>query len=214
MLVLEDIVRSYRQKLVLDGADLRLKAGVVTRLTGANGAGKTTLLRVAIGLLAPERGSVLLDGLHPARDRVQYNRRLGYLPAGNGGLYARLTVAQQLALWADISFVPRAKRAERIEATIGRFALEPLRRDRVDRLSMGQRQRVRLAQAWLHDPDVVLLDEPQTSLDTDGLELLAQALDDHAAAGRAALWCGPDAASIGLRSDEALVVRDRRVVAE
>src|SRR3989442_864514 len=143
MLVLEDIARSYRRKSVLDGAALTLKPGVVTRLTGENGAGKTTLLRVAIGLLEPQRGTLRLDGLDPVRDRVAFQRRLGYLPAGNGGLYARLNVTQQLTLWADVAFVPREQRTERVEAAIERFALAPLRRDRVDRISMGQRQRVR-----------------------------------------------------------------------
>jgi ABC-2 type transport system ATP-binding protein len=211
VLVLDDIARAWSGRPILDGASLTLHAGRVSWLGGVNGAGKTTLLRIACGLVAPERGTVSLDGLDPAADREAFQRRLGFLSAGNGGLYARLTVRQHMAMWADLAFVPRARRDEVIAHAAKAMALGELAEQRVDRLSMGQRQRVRIAMTFLHEPDVVLLDEPHTSLDEAGLELLSALIDEHAARGGAMLWCSPSLALSELRHDEAYVLDGGRV---
>jgi ABC-type multidrug transport system ATPase subunit len=93
------------------------------------------------------------------------------------------------------------------------FALEPLADQRVDRMSMGQRQRVRLAAAFLHDPDAILLDEPGTSLGEDGLDLLANEIRRVREAGRSVLWCVPTGASDLVDSDRILKLEDARLVA-
>jgi ABC-2 type transport system ATP-binding protein len=201
LLELTDIERAYQGTPILRGVSLTLAAGEVAWLGGRNGAGKTTLLRVAVGLLAPDRGTVKLAGLDPVRDRRAFQRRLGFLSAGNGGLYARLTVAQHLRFWADLALVPAGRRAACLASAVADFALEELIDRRVERMSMGQRQRVRLAMAFLHAPDVVFLDEPNTSLDEEGLTILAAALDAHSARGGASLWCSPSLALGELRHD-------------
>src|SRR5579859_5256472 len=145
---------------VLRGATLEVAPATVAWLGGPNGAGKTTLLRIAGGLLTPAQGQVRILGLDPERHRRDCHRRLGYLSAGDRGLHARLSVVDHLELWASLAFVPRGRRRELIEGTVTRFELGELRARRVDRLSMGQRQRVRLAMTFLHEPDLVLLDEP------------------------------------------------------
>ena len=212
-LVMRGVHRGYRGREVLRGADLQLTRGTVHWLGGPNGAGKTTLLRVAAGVLAVQAGDVRLDGLHPARDRRAYLRRLGYLSAGDRGLYARLRVRQQLQLQAAIALVAPSRRAAVVEAALVRFDLSELADSRADRLSMGQRQRVRLAVALLHDPDVALLDEPHTSLDHEGLTLLGQVMDEIADRGGTVLWCSPDADLLPLRRDAMSVLRDGQVIA-
>jgi len=179
---------------VLADVSLAVEPGSMAFIGGANGVGKTTLLRVAAGLIAPDDGEIRVDGLHPVRDRRAYQSRVGFLPAGTSGLYARLTVAAHLRLWSRLALLPRGQREGAIEATAARFGLEPLLSRRVDRISMGQRQRVRLAMSFLHEPALVLLDEPLTSLDDAGAELLAGALAELGARGGAALWCAPDPA--------------------
>ncbi len=208
VLALTDIERAYQGRPVLRGISLTLNAGEVAWLGGSNGAGKTTLLRVAVGLVAPDRGTVTLDGLDPVRNRRAYQRRMGFLAAGDRGVYARLTVAQHLRLWSDLALVPARRRAAQITGIAQRMGLEELMDRRVDRMSMGQRQRVRLAMAFLHEPDVVLLDEPHTSLDEEGLALLAKQLDAHADRGGAALWCSPSLALGELRHDSAQRIVD------
>jgi ABC-type multidrug transport system ATPase subunit len=102
-----------------------------------------------------------------------------------------LTVRQNLEFWARVSLIPRSSRLPLIERALERFGLQELADRRSDRLSMGQRQRLRLALAFLHEPDVVLLDEPATSLDEDGLGLLGAAIDDLKERGGAAVVCLP-----------------------
>jgi ABC-2 type transport system ATP-binding protein len=190
-LELRGVVKSWGDQPVLREVDLDLPPGTVVAIAGRNGAGKTTLLRVASGLIVPERGTVRLDGLDPERDRTEFQSRLGYLSAGNSGLYARLKAEHHLELAAKLALMPRRERKPAIERALQAFELEKLCGRRVDRLSMGQRQRLRLALSFVHQPSVVLLDEPSTSLDQDGRALVQQALNDLKARGGAAIVCVP-----------------------
>ena len=176
---------------VLDGVDLELRPGLVVGLVGRNGAGKTTLLRILAGLIGADRGDVRLDGLSPTHDRRDYQRRIGFASAGQGGLYARMSVKNHLDYWARLALLRPSERPIAVGKMLARFDLIELAGSRVDRLSMGQRQRVRLAMAFLHEPKLVLLDEPRNSLDETGLASLRHALADFTASGGAAVWCAP-----------------------
>ena len=176
---------------MLSGLDAAVEPGTSVSITGANGAGKTTLLRIAAGLIVPEQGRVSSFGLDPERQRTEFQRRIGFLSAGNTGLYARLKAEHHLDMWARLALMPKRERAPAIVRAVERFGLAELRGRRVDRLSMGQRQRLRLALAFLHDPRVVLLDEPATSLDEEGIAAVQAALDDLKADGGAAVVCLP-----------------------
>jgi ABC-2 type transport system ATP-binding protein len=176
---------------VLDDVSVTLRAGEVTWIGGRNGAGKTTLLRLAAGILLPQRGSVRMGELTPRSRRGRYQRQIGFLSAGDRGLHARMRVCQQLDYWARLAYVPRERRAQLVASSLRQFGLQELAEQRVDRMSMGQRQRIRLAMAFLHEPRVLLLDEPRNSLDDEGYRLLSEQIARVAAAGAAVLWCSP-----------------------
>jgi len=190
-----------QDRATLLDVDLALQPGQLVALAGPNGAGKTTLLRIAAGLIEPDAGSVRLDGIRPDRDRRAYQQRLGFVAAGQTGLYARLSVDFHLDFCARVMFVPRAARAAAIEQAVERFDLHELRRQRVDRLSMGQRQRVRLALGFLHGPSLVLLDEPANSLDEHGHDLLCRAVEALAESGGTAVWCAPSPDEVSVTFD-------------
>jgi ABC-2 type transport system ATP-binding protein len=177
---------------VLDGIDMAVDRGALVHVGGDNGAGKTTLLRLVAGLLEPDAGSIRVDGSDPAVDRRGYQRRLGYVSAGNAGLYARLTVDQHLSVWGRMALVPADELGRRTADVVAAFGLGALTRRRVDRLSMGQRQRLRLALALLPPTTLLLLDEPDTSLDGPGKEMLAAAVEARLTAGTGVVWCSPD----------------------
>lgn len=203
-LSLDSIVKAWGPKVVLDDVSLHLAPGTLTWLGGANGVGKTTLLRIACGLLGPDSGSVAFQGLHPRRDRRAFQKRLGLLSAGDRGIYARLSVRNHLRLWARLALLPEPKVEGAIESVVEQAGLAELLPMRADRLSMGQRQRLRLAMTFLHSPDLVLLDEPLNSLDDAGAATLRECIDDVLARSGAVLWCSPG-------GDRELAAFDRRL---
>lgn len=197
---------------MLLGVDLELAASQLAFVGGDNGVGKTTLLRLLAGLLAPDAGTIAVAGVD-ARRRRAYQRNVAYAGAGNAGLHARLTVDQHFRLWARLAFVPPAARAARTQSVVDGFALGDVLHRRTDRLSMGQRQRVRLAMAFLPEARLVLLDEPATSLDAPGRAQLEAAVLAARERGAAVIWCAPvwDGASAG-QTDVRLCVRDAALV--
>ncbi len=216
MFSLRDIAKHWEgmPAPVLDRVSLRLGAGEAVGVHGRNGSGKTTLLRVAAGLITPDSGRVELDGASPESSRREFQRRIGFVSAGNGALFARLTVDHHLTYCARLALLdPEAALAARARVA-GDFALDELRGKRVDRLSSGQRQRLRLALGFLHEPSVILLDEPETSLDQPARELLREALGGLRERGGAAIVCSPDASGEALGLDRSLLVRDGLLVSE
>lgn len=213
VLRLEGIVKDWGTggPPVLRGAELTLVPGSAVAVSGANGAGKTTMLRVAAGLIAPESGAVRVCGLDPERDRTAFQRRVGFLSAGNSGLYARLKAEQHLELWSRLALMPRRERDAAVARALDTFGLRAICGRRVDRLSMGQRQRLRMALAFLHAPSLVLLDEPATSLDEAGIGLLERALDELRGGGGAAVVCVPTGWGGMLSLDRELVLADGRL---
>jgi ABC-2 type transport system ATP-binding protein len=212
----EGVTKKWRGRdlATLRSVDLSLHEGQVAALAGDNGAGKTTLLRVLAGLIMADTGRVSVDGVAPDSDASEYQRRVSFVPAGQTGLYARLSVNFHLDFCARLMFIPRAARARAVEAAAEAFDLHELRPQRVDRISMGQRQRVRLALGLLPSPRLLLLDEPTNSLDEHGNELLARAVEHYVAAGGSVVWCAPTADNIPLDLDRVYRLRYGSVVAQ
>jgi ABC-2 type transport system ATP-binding protein len=196
---------------VLNDVSLTLRAGEVTWIGGRNGAGKTTLLRLAAGILLPQRGSVRMGELTPSSKGGRYRRQIGFLSAGDRGVQARMRVRQQLDYWARLAYVPRGQRSELVAIGMQRFGLEEFAERRVDRMSMGQRQRIRLAMAFLHEPRAVLLDEPRNSLDDDGYELLNAQIQRAAGDGATVLWCSPRGEDRVIACDASYTLQDGRL---
>jgi ABC-2 type transport system ATP-binding protein len=138
---------------------------------------------------------------------------VSFLPAGDRGLYARLTVRRQLEFWARIAMVPSEHYRDWIEESIETFDLGELAERRVDRMSMGQRQRLRIAMTFLPRPEVVLLDEPLTSLDTEGGDLLQAAVAELLERDGAVLWCSPSGEHLDMTFDAHWMLERGRLVA-
>lgn len=198
--------------VVLDGLDLSLEPGSMTWVGGRNGAGKTTMLRIAAGLIEPDEGRAEVWGVSAREHRERYQRLVSFLPAGDRGLYARLTVRRQLDFWARISMITHRDCAKAVEKAIADFCLQELADRRVDRLSMGQRQRLRIAMTFLPDPEIVLLDEPLTSLDDEGSKLLQAALTTAIERDGAVLWCSPSGEHLDMRFDDSWLLEHGRLV--
>jgi heme exporter protein A len=159
--------RRYGAKRVLRGLDLDVARGDFTVVTGSNGSGKTTLLRLVAGLAAPTGGELNVDV-----DRAQ----LGFV--GHESLvYRELTAIENLVLYARLYRVPEAR--ERIGMLLERFGLWDARNERASTYSRGMLQRLALCRALLHEPSLLLLDEPYSGLDAEGAELLDRELSER-----------------------------------
>jgi heme exporter protein A len=170
MIRLQDIGVAFGRTLALDAIDLEIAPGV-TGVFGPNGSGKSTLLRVIAGLIRPTSGTIELDGAPMDHKNEAVRRSIGY--AGHSaGLYSRLTLHENLVLFASMYGVS----AERVDMTITAVSMEHDAHRPVGRLSAGLTRRAAVARALLHDPDILILDEPYANLDDEASESVSNAV--------------------------------------
>jgi ABC-2 type transport system ATP-binding protein len=164
MIELEGLTKWYGRHKVVDDLTFACAPGEVLGFLGPNGAGKSTTMKMLTGFVPPSAGSARVCGHDIRTDTLRAQQRLGYLPEG-APLYADMTPREFLSFVADVRGLGGARRRERLDTVIGLLHLEPVLDQATETLSKGFKRRVGLAQAILHDPDVLILDEP-----TDGLD--------------------------------------------
>ena len=163
-----DLRKSFGDVVALDGLDLEIPMGV-TGLVGANGAGKTTLIRILLGLIHPSSGRVSVFGSGVGEDPASLRARIGYMPEG-ACLPLDQTAADFVSFAAELAGIPTSESRRRASETLFLVGLHEERFRYIGDFSTGMQQRVKLAQSIVHDPDLVLLDEPASGLDPQGRE--------------------------------------------
>lgn len=164
LLAATNLVRYYGEHCAVAGIDVSLRRGEVLGLLGPNGAGKSTAMQMLTGNLAPSEGGIVVNGIDLLEQPQAAKRHIGYLPE-QPPLYRDLTVAEYLHYCAQLHNVPRAERQEMVARAAQRCGVWEVRNRLIGNLSKGYRQRVGIAQAILHNPAVVVLDEPTVGLD-------------------------------------------------
>jgi ABC-2 type transport system ATP-binding protein len=164
MIKIDNLTRRYGDFIAVDAVSFQIERGQIVGLLGHNGAGKTTIMRMLTGFLEPSSGSVHIDELEMGRDTEAIQRRIGYLPE-NCPAWPEMTVIEFLEYQALLHDVPPERRSQAIAAAIRRTALKEKAAQPIQTLSRGYRQRVGVAQAILHSPDIIILDEPTNGLD-------------------------------------------------
>jgi ABC-2 type transport system ATP-binding protein len=164
LLQVEGLVKNYGRRRVVDGVDFHVEQGEIVGLLGPNGAGKTTTIRMLSTYLPPTSGTATVAGYDVIAQADEVRRRIGYLPE-NPPLYGEMTVREYLKFVGEIKGVPRAQLASRIDEVLERCFIKDVRNKLCQHLSRGYRQRVGLAQAIIHHPQVIILDEPTSGLD-------------------------------------------------
>jgi ABC-2 type transport system ATP-binding protein len=178
-LLCRQLVKTFDGTRALDGLDLSVDAGSVFGLLGPNGSGKTTTIRTSLGIYKPDGGSVEVLG---SSDPLNVRRRTGYLPEERG-LYARMKLKEQLAFLASIRGLSTAESARRSAAWLDRVGLAARAESLTRELSKGNQQKVQFAAAVIHDPDLVVLDEPFSGLDPVNSRLLKDLILEQRAKG-------------------------------
>jgi ABC-2 type transport system ATP-binding protein len=164
MIKVQNVSKRYRKVNALSELSLEIPQGSVYGLIGPNGAGKTTLLRILAALISPTTGQVWFNGEEVSQSPTAIHRRVGYMP-DFFGVYPDLTSIEYLEFYAGIHGIPRKKRARIITDLLELVDLSSKRDALVETLSRGMKQRLCLARALIHDPDILLLDEPASGLD-------------------------------------------------
>ena len=164
MIEVQHLTKRYGPFTAVDDISFRVEPGEILGFLGPNGAGKTTTMRVLTGYMPPTEGKVIVAGFDVFEQPIEAKRRIGYLPE-TPPLYPDMTVGDYLAFVAKIKGVPRTERKARIATVMERTRIADVATRHCGKLSKGYRQRVGLAQALLHDPDVLILDEPTAGLD-------------------------------------------------
>ena len=193
MITVRKLVKRFGLKTVLRGMDFSVASGEFVALLGPNGAGKTTFLRILSSLSRPTMGSVNIAGYSLPDQAAAVRRRLGvvsHLPL----LYGDLTAEENLRFFARMYNVPHAD--QRISAVLDLIGLTSRRRDLVRTFSRGMQQRLAIGRAVLHDPEVMLFDEPHTGLDQDACLMLDTVLREVAARGRTVVMTSHDLARV------------------
>ena len=194
ILSVEGVSKSYVGRRVVDRVSFSVRRGQILGLVGPNGAGKTTLIRILMGILAPDEGRVRVLGVGSAAEARQH---VGYLPEERG-LYQKQSVRDVLRYLARLKGVDRRTTDERMASWLERLGLPQVAPQRVDTLSKGMQQKVQFVAAVLHDPELLLLDEPFAGLDPVSRQQLRAVLQELAAGGRTVLLSSHEMAEVEL----------------
>jgi ABC-2 type transport system ATP-binding protein len=177
MIEVRDLWKSYGGFHALLGINFTVNRGEIVGFCGPNGAGKTTCMKIMTGYMLPSRGSVTVGGIDVVEHSLEVRRMIGYLPE-NTPLYPDMTVREYLRYCADLRRMPGRRAADRINDVVDLCSLQPKFRAPIKTLSKGYKQRVGIAQALLHEPKVLILDEPTVGLDPNQVIPVRQIVRD------------------------------------
>jgi ABC-2 type transport system ATP-binding protein len=209
VLEFDDVAKRYGATVALESLTFAVQPGQMFGFVGANGAGKTTAMRIALGVLAADRGEVRWSG-KPVDFAAR--QRFGYMPEERG-LYPKMRVAEQLGYFAQLhGLAPTAAAAAAREWT-GRLGVAERRNDPVEKLSLGNQQRVQLAAALVYDPEVLILDEPFSGLDPVGVDALADVLKAKCAEGVPVIFSSHQLELVERLCDSVGIINSGRLVA-
>ncbi len=209
MLALEDLKKSYGPVVALDGCRLSVRPGRIVGFLGPNGAGKTSAMRAVFGLLSLDGGQVLWDSRPVTR---QQRLRFGYMPEVRG-LYPRMRVRDQIVYLGRLHNLDKDRSSSVADNWLAEVGLEDRTHARLEELSHGNQQRVQLVAALVHDPELLVLDEPFSGLDPLGVEEMAGILRRRAVDGAAVLFSSHQLDLVeGLCDDVAIINRGRVVL--
>lgn len=163
-ITVENLTKSYGAQKAVDNISFKIKTGEVVGFLGPNGAGKSTTMRMITCFMAPSSGNIMLDEFSVSQDSEVIKKRIGYLPENNP-LYVEMPVIEYLRFCAEIQGVKKELISSRIHEMVDKCGLDPEKHKKISELSKGFRQRVGLAQAMIHNPEILVLDEPTSGLD-------------------------------------------------
>ena len=212
MLELRHVTKRYSGIAAVNDVSFVARSGEVTGYLGPNGSGKSTTLKMIAGLIDPSEGEILFRGEPIHRDRIAYRQRLGYVPE-EPQLYPHLSGAEYLEMVGQLRGLPAGPLAEKIDAFMRLLALYGDRHVLISSYSKGMRQKVLLAAALLHNPDLILLDEPFSGLDVNSALVLRELIQQLAKRGKVVLFSSHELETVERVSSRVVILHKGRLAA-
>jgi ABC-2 type transport system ATP-binding protein len=212
MLELHNVSKRFTGILAVDDVTFSVSAGEVTGYLGPNGSGKSTTMKIITGLMEPSSGEVLFQGDRIQRDLITYKQRIGYVPE-EPHLYTHLTGLEYLLMVSQLRNLPRKPTADRIDALLRLFSLHGDRHVPISAYSKGMRQKVLLLAALLHNPSLLLLDEPFSGLDVATSLVLRSLIQELAARGKAVLFSSHELETVERVCSRIVILHRGKIVA-
>ena len=212
-LVAEGLVKRFGPVAAVERVSLAVAAGEVVGLLGPNGAGKTTTLRMLAGILTPDEGRVRIGGIDIHEQPLEAKRRLGFL-SGDTQLYQRLTAREVLRYFGRLYGMPDDRIEARTAQLVAELEMEEYAGRPCGTLSSGQKQRANIARAFLHEPDVLVLDEPTVALDVVSGQFIVESIRRQRQAGRAVLFSTHIMSEAEYLCDRILLLHRGRIIDE
>jgi ABC-2 type transport system ATP-binding protein len=212
MIETQDLSKHFGEFVAVDNVNLRVAAGEVLALLGPNGAGKTTTVRMLTSILQPTRGWARVAGYDVVRQAERVRASVGVLTEQHG-LYLRMPAGEYLDFFGQLYGLAPAFRQKRVDRLLEEFGLAENRRKRLGEFSKGMRQKLALARALLHEPPVLLLDEPTSAMDPESALLVHDAIRFLRSADRTIIICTHNLAEAEQLADQIAIIRRGRIIA-
>ena len=213
MIVVKNLKKFFGEVKAVNDVSFVAQDGEITGLLGPNGAGKTTTLRMLYSLLPPDEGEIRIDGLDPTTDAMDIKRTLGVVPDGRG-LYTRLSARENIAYYGELHGMDNAAIDRRIETLVETLGMADFIERRTEGFSQGQRVKVAIARAMIHEPQTVLMDEPSNGLDVMSTRALREYIISLKEAGHSVVLSTHIMQEVAALCDRIVIIASGEVAAE
>ncbi len=213
MITVNNLHKSFGEVKAVRGISFEARDGEITGLLGPNGAGKTTTLRMLYSLLPPDDGEIRIDGLNPVHDALAIKRTLGVVPDSRG-LYTRLTARENIRYYGDLHGLPKAELEQRIDELTRTLDMDDFIDRRTDGFSQGQRVKVAIARAMIHQPQTVLMDEPSNGLDVMATRALREYIRSLKAQGHSVILSTHIMQEVAALCDRIVIIAQGEIAAD
>jgi ABC-2 type transport system ATP-binding protein len=213
MLELREVAKSFSGIPAVDGVSFTVRPGEIAGYLGPNGSGKSTTMKMITGIMETTSGDILFDGQPIQRDLIAYKRRMGYVPE-EPHLYSHLSGLEYLTMVGQLRELPPKATNTKIEGLLRLLSLQGDRHSPISNYSKGMRQKVLLAAALLHDPDLILLDEPFSGLDVGSTMVIRSLIQELAARGKVILFSSHELEAVERLSSRVIILHRGKVVAD
>ena len=214
MLEVKNLTKKFKDKVAVDNVSFKVEPGEIVALLGENGAGKTTTLRMISTMLKISEGQAMVNGYDVSKEPDKVRKEIGILFGGEVGIYDRLTARENIEYFAELNGIPKQETKERISKLSKELGMDEYIDKRVGKFSRGMKQKVSIARSIVHEPNVMLFDEPSTGLDVTAARTIQDFILDCKAQGKTIVFSSHSMREVEKLCDRIVIINKGKIVDE